>query len=129
MDDPTFSKKYDRSLDLSQVLEHKTNRLKEITRLCTEIQLKKASNNIKSADDLLDDLTISSLRDLCEYANGTGLSKATFKDMVQYRKLKKEGEDIVETKEGLISEVKISQIELIQAQIDVLLSGAKDNEI
>lgn len=104
-----------------QVLSDKANKLNKISDSCAEIQIKKTANNVQTIDDLLDSMPIENIRDLSEFTNGRGYSKAKFKDLLEYNKLKKEGEEIVEIKQLLLSRVRMNHIELLQAQIDVLL--------
>jgi hypothetical protein len=116
--DPSVSKKLDESIDLSSVLVTETKKLKDITEECVVIQKKSVD-----LGSIFDGLPISSLYNLCERERGKELSQASFKDLIKYHELRKQGSKIFDKKEELTAKVKVSQIELLQAQIDALIKN------
>jgi hypothetical protein len=72
---------------------------------------------------IFDGLPINTLYNLCERESGKELSQASFKDLVKYHELKKKGIKLFDKKEELTAKVKLSKIELLQAQIDALIKN------
>jgi hypothetical protein len=116
--DPSVVKKLNESVDLSSILVTETKKLKDISEECVVIQKKTIDMN-----SIFDGLPINSLYNLCERESGKETGQASFKDLVKYQALKKESLKISDKKEELAAKAKVSKIELLQAQIDVLIKN------
>ena len=115
--DPEVIKKTEEAAVLSKDLHDYTSKLEDITKECEDLK-KKTFNSI---EQVFESLPIESLRDLHERSNGLKTSKASFKDMLKYNELRKNGNKIIENKSNVISKAKVYQIETVQAQIEALL--------
>ena len=82
-------------------------------------------DRIDAAGNVIENLTISSLKDSIEYENSGRPSKGIFKDLLQAEKIKKAGMAIADEKTNLLSESKIAQINILQANIEALLRATE----
>jgi len=79
----------------------------------------------KTRGDLMQDLPIDNLEDLYQMEHDGYVSKPRFSDLVKANQLRKQGQEIAENKETLITNIKVAQIDLILAEIDIILKESK----
>jgi len=72
-------------------------------------------------------LPIENLEDLYQMEHDGYVSKPSFNDLVKANGLKKQGQDIIEQKFSLKTDAKVSQIDLVLAQIDVILKESDED--
>ncbi len=78
-----------------------------------------------SSGDLINLLSIETLNDSFNLERDGYLSKITFKDIIRAGSLRKTGMSIAENNMSLVTESKLSQIELVLAQINVILDESE----
>jgi len=72
-------------------------------------------------------LPIETLEDLCQMERDGYVHKPSFNDLIKANRIKKQGQDIIEQNFSLATEAKLSQIDLVLAQINVILKESDKN--
>ncbi len=115
------------NLSLSDLKESINNKFDDLSVI--ELQALVIKNKIEltsrttSMENIIQDLPAVTLREL----EGDFSKKLRYKDLVDLYKMNKKSNKIIEEQQILLSKEKILNIELLQKQIEILLSDDKDS--
>ena len=116
-DDDNVIKRVEESAAFLKEAEKNSKKLSDISNKCKVI----LSKPISSQDKLMEGLPIESLDDSFEVSKNGRPNKPQFRDLLALSKLKAEGDKANEVQDQYLIEAKISQMNLLQAQIEALL--------
>jgi hypothetical protein len=118
--DPEVLSKFHATRKMADDLKRSTDTILDLRRRRDEIMTRKILG------DPFQGLPIETLEDLYQMQKDGYTSKPSFKDLIRANELKKQGDSIIESQYLLATEAKVSQIDLIMAQIEALLKDTEE---
>lgn len=115
-----------KSKEVQNLLDEARKSKKQADRLQNDA--KKTLAQLKNPQDLIDGLTLKSLKDSLELERTGKLNNLKYKDLCDISDTRREVEKLVEQNHSTISEVRVKQIEILELQIAKILEKFGEKE-